>query len=188
MRNRINLATSPFVNYRPFALGAGLLALVTVAVTVFVGVESVRAWQERRATQARVRELQSERARLLAEQQRLEAELQDPATQKVLRRTRFFNDLIRQKNLSWTQLFFDLAEGLPRQVRILSLSPSLREDGRLQVELRVGGASPPAVIEFLRALEEGEKFAQVELHSQNYRGGRGRDAMTAQVSVVYLQE
>lgn len=188
MRNTINLATSPFVNYRPFALGAGLLGVVTLAVTVFVAMESVQAWQERTAAQAHLTALKSERARLMAEQQRLESELQDPATQAVLRRTRFLNDLIRQKNLSWTQLFFDVAERLPRQVRILSVSPSLRQDGRLQVELQVGGQSPPAVIEFLRALEDAEKFDQVELHSQNYRGGRGRDAMTAQVSVAYLQE
>lgn len=188
MRSRVNLATSPFVNYRRFALGTGLLALVALTATVWVGGESVRVWQERTSRQARLQELRAERTRLVTEQEQLESELKDPATQQVLRRTRFLNDLIRQKNLSWTQLFFDLAGRLPPRVRVMSLSPQLREDGRLEVRLRIGGESAPAVIEFLRALEEGGKFAELQLHSQNFQPGRDSDAMTAEVSVIYRQE
>lgn len=188
MRTAINLATRPFVPLRQFVLTAGLLAVLALGSTAVVGVEAVRTWRERTATQARVRELTAERARLAAEQQRLESELQDPATQVLLGRTRFLNQLIRQNNLSWTQLFFDLQERLPPRVRILSLAPKLREDGSLLVELEVGGESAPAVIAFLRALEEGEKFHEVALHSQDRSTGTDSEAVTARVSVIYVQE
>ncbi|MFQ5723423.1 MAG: hypothetical protein ACE5G6_02935 [Terriglobia bacterium] len=188
MRSRVNLATSPFVNYRRFALGAGLLALVALTATVWVGRESVRVWQERTSRQARWQELRAERARLMSEQEQLETELEHPATQAVLQRTRFLNDLIRQKNLSWTRLFFDLAGRLPAGVRVVSLSPHLREDGRLEVQLQVGSESAPAMIEFLRALEDGDKFDEVQLHSQNFQAGRDSDALTTEVSVIYRQE
>lgn len=186
MRSAINLATSPFVPYRRFAVTVGLLAVVTLGATALVGIEAARGWNERRTTQARLRELKAEQARLAAEQQRLESQLQDPATQEMLERLRFLNRLIRQKNLSWTQLFFDLQQRLPPRVRILSLSPSLRDDGPLQVELQVGGESAQAVIGFLRALEASDKFREIALHSQSRSSGS--DTVTAQVSVVYGQE
>ena len=188
MRSRINLATNPFINYRRFALMAGMLAVVAVGLTVLLGLEGVRSWQDRTGRQAHRRELQGQRARLAAEQQRLESELRAAATQELLERTRFLNQLIQQKRFSWSALFFDLQEQLPPRMRILALSPSLRPDGHLQVELHVGGQSALAVIEFLRALEQAEKFRSLALHSQRRAAGSEPDAVTARVSAIYVQE
>ena len=188
MRVPLNLATAPFVPVRRFLLTVGVLGVVALAATLLVSVEAVQLWRGRTATQARMRELQADRARLLQAQQRLQSELEDPATQEILARTRFMNDLVRRKNLSWAELFFDLEERLPPRVRILAVAPSLRDDGDLQVELQVGSESAPALIEFLQALEEGKKFREIALRSQNRSTGNQPDAVTAQVSVVYVQE
>ena len=188
MKAPVNLATRPFVNGRPFVVTTVVLGGVALLLTLLVLVVGVTVWRERTTTVARLHGLDSERVRLIAAQGSLESELRAPATQQLLERTRFLNQLIREKGLSWTELFFDLQQRLPPQVRILSLSPSLREDGHLLVELRVGGASGAAVIEFLRALEEGEKFRDVMLLGQRRGSGAGRDQMTAEVTVVYVQE
>lgn len=188
MRSSINLASSPFVNYRGFVLTAGLLAVAALSLTVWVGAEGIRAWREGTANRARVRELEDRRAQLAAEQKQLELELQAPGTREVLDRARFFNQLIEQKRLSWTQLFFDLQERLPTRARILSLSPRLRADGLLQVELRVGSESPEVLIEFLHALEEGDKFREITLDSQSTEAVSRGDALVAEVRAVYVQE
>jgi len=188
MRAPINLATKPFVNVRPFVVATAFLGGGALVLTLLLLVVGVNTWRERSTTLGRLRGLESERARLIATQQRLETELRAPTTQQLLERTRFLNQLIRQKGLSWTELFFDLQQRLPRQVRILSLSPSLREDGNVLVELRVGGASAAAVIEFLQALEEGEKFRDVVLRGQRRGSGSSRDEMSAEVTAVYVQE
>lgn len=188
MRTSINLATAPFIPARRFLLTVGSLAVVALAATVFVGIEAARTWQERTATEARARELVAERGRLLDEQRRLQEELQAPAIRQVLERTQFFNGLVRRKNLSWTNLVLDLQERLPARVRILALSPSLRDDGRLQVEMQVGGDSAQAVIEFLQALEKNAKFQEIALHSQARSTSARADALTAQLSVVYVEE
>lgn len=188
MRASINLATAPFIPTRRFLLTVGLLVGVTLVATLAVLVTAGGAWRERTATRARLRELTSERAELARTQQQIEGELQDPATRAVLERVRFLNGLVRQKNLSWTELVVDLQERLPPRVRILAVSPSLRDDGRLQVEMQVGGESPAAVIQFLRALEEGKKFQEIALHSQSRGTGAQADPVTAQVSVLYAQE
>ncbi|MBI2956182.1 MAG: hypothetical protein HYY26_02595 [Acidobacteria bacterium] len=188
MRSAINLATRPFLNYRPFLAGAGLLALASLGLTVLVAYEGIQAWQERRATQAQVRELEQRRAALLEEQRELERALEDSRTRELLERARFLNRLIEQKRLSWTRLFFDLQQRLPSRVRILSLGPRLREDGLLEVELRVGGESAVALIEFLQSLEKAKEFREVMLESQAAQDATRGDAIVADISAIYLQE
>ncbi|MFQ5776620.1 MAG: hypothetical protein ACE5IP_01285 [Terriglobia bacterium] len=189
MRIPINLASRPFVNYRPFVVTAGLLALVAAGFTLFVGVEGVRTWQKRTTTQARVRELETQHQELVSQQGQLEAELQDPATVELLEHVRFLNRVIRQKGFSWTALFFDLQQRLPRQVRVLSLSPSLRDDGLVEVDIRLGSQSPQAVVRFLRSLEESDEFRQTVLHSQSRpTRAAGGDRLNADVSALYARE
>lgn len=188
MRSAINLASTPFVNYRSFLLTVGLLALLAVGLTGWLTVEGVQAWRERSAAHERLRELEARQAELTAEQQRLEAELRSPGTYDQLERAHFLNEMIQRKSLSWTKLFFDLQERLPARVRIRSLAPSLRDDGRLQVELRVGGQSAADVIEFLQALDEGGKFQDIVLRSQNRAAGAADDPVTAELSAVYVEQ
>lgn len=188
MKSSINLATEPFVNYRGWLLTTSILVVAAVGLTVWLGIAGVQVWQERSLARERLRQLETRRAELAATQQRLEAELRTPATYEQLERARFLNQLIQRKSLSWTRLFFDLQERLPARVRILSLAPSVREDGRLQVELRVGGQAASDIIEFLQGLESGQKFQEIVLRSQNRAGGDSPDPITAELSAVYVEE
>lgn len=188
MRSSINLATEPFVDYRGFALTAGILAVAGLGLSLFLAIQGISTWRETSTTQGKLRQLEGRRGQLLDEQRELEKELRTPANLEQLERVRFLNLLIRQKSLSWTQLFFDLQERLPLPVRILSLSPTLQEDGSVLVELRLGAASSADVIEFLQALEQGKKFRDVVLHTQAQGRGASRDGVEARVSALYVQE
>lgn len=188
MRSPVNLATDPFVNYRGFFLTAGLLGLAALGFSLFLAIYGFSLWRETTTTQGKLRQLEARRGQLMDEQRELESELRTPANLGQLERVRFLNLLIRQKSFSWMQLFFDLQERLPLQVRILSLSPTLQEDGSLLVELRLGAASSAAAIEFLQALEQGKKFREVVLHTQAEARGASHDAVEARMSAVYVQE
>jgi Tfp pilus assembly protein PilN len=187
MSRRLNLATQPFVSYRRFVLMAGALALLALTATLAVGAQGWTVWRESSDLRAQRSELESRRQELIAAQKDLELELQAPATREVLDRAQFFNQLIEHKRLSWIRLFGELQERLPAQARILSLAPRLRDDGRLQVELRVAGESASAVIGFLQALEEGDAFREVTLRSQS-RQATGGDELIADITAVYLRE
>ncbi|MGH9862161.1 MAG: hypothetical protein ACRD35_01925 [Candidatus Acidiferrales bacterium] len=188
MRPAINLATNPFVSYRRFALAAGTLGVIGVGAALLLLVMAIGQWQETTSIQGQIRQFEAQRATLHAEQRALEAELRAPTAQELLGQVDFLNQLIRRKSLSWTQLFFDLQERLPERVRILTLAPSVKKDGSIRVELGLGGDSTAAIIEFLEALPKGNKFRDVELHSQGEGRGAGRDVVTAQVSAVYVQD
>lgn len=188
MKIPINLATNPFINYRRFVLTASVLAVTAVALTTVVWMESVNTWRDRTTARTRLRELSARHAELVREQLGLERELETPATQALLARTQFLNQLIQQKGLSWLGLFFDLQEQLPNRVRVISLSPSLRDDGSLQIDFRVAGESAPAIISFLQALERDPSFREVVPVSQRREPGSSDAVMSAQVSAVYVQE
>lgn len=185
MRTSINLASRPFVDYRGFLLTAGILGLVALGFTVFLLVAGISTWRETSTTQGRLRALENRSAQLAAEQRELETEMRAPGTFEQLEQVHFVNQLIQRKAFSWTQLFFDLQERLPAQVRVLALSPSLREDGKVLVEMRLGAASQGALIECLQSLEQGQKFRDVALHTQG-EGRAGRDTIDARVTALYV--
>jgi type IV pilus assembly protein PilN len=188
MRVPINIATRPFVNLRPFLLTAGLLGMVTVVLTVLVLVVGVNKWQEHASTRAKLTQLDRERSRLLVEREDLVRELSQPNADALLQRKLFLDELVERRRLSWIELFFDLQEDLPPQVRIVSLSPTLQEGGRLALDLRVAGRSASDVISFVQALEADKKFQNVVLRSQQEGTGGGSDRLLAQLSAVYAQD
>ena len=188
MRLPLNLATRPFINYRAFLLAGSTLLLLSVGLTTALAVHGSRLWKESTTMQARLADLQKERQAFIAEQNRLEESLQGAATRQLLERARFLNQLILEKHFSWTQLFLDLQQNLPDDVRVLQVSPQMKDDGTVVVDLRLGSESTAALIQYLRALEAGDRFHDVQLHSQTHSSGENRDALEAEVSLGYSGE
>ena len=186
MRRAVNLASDPFINSRPFMVTASALGLVALALTLWLGVGAFTTWRRGTEAQERLYELEQRRAQLMAEQDQLEQELRVPQTMAVLERAGFFNQLISQKRLSWTRLFVDLEQALPARTRVVSLSPRLRDDGRVEVRMRVGADSENSIVELMDALGKSGKFAEVKLDSQSSETSRG-DAVVAQLIAVYVK-
>lgn len=187
MRRSLNLASDPFINYRPFAVTVSALGLVALLLTVALALQTFTVWRRGTQAQERLFELQQRREQLTAEQTLLETELREPQTMAVLERAGFFNRLINQKGLSWARLFVDLEKALPPRVRVVALTPRLRDDGRVDVRMRVGADSEGALVEFLEALGQSGKFSEYKVDSVNSQGSQG-DAVVAQLVAIYVQE
>ncbi|MFQ5817367.1 MAG: hypothetical protein ACE5H2_05335 [Terriglobia bacterium] len=186
MRVTLNLATQPAAGGRAFWLLASLLGSGVLALTVWVGVQGWRSWQEGTSPATRGVELRGQLAKLTRRQQEYAARLRTPAAQEVLERVAFYNHLLDRKTVSWAELFVALERQLPARVRILAIAPELEEDNTLRLELRVAAESAPALVKFLRGLEQGAAFAQVEVRSQQRGTRTGEDAIIAQVRASYL--
>lgn len=186
MRIPINLATRPFVNTRPFLVTTSVLVSVALVFTVWVTVVGVRTWQQESMTRAQTSELERQKTELVAEQRQLVVSLSTPNAQQVLERKLFLDRLIQRRRLSWIELFVDLQQHLPGQARVLSLSPALLESGDISLDLRVVGSSSSAVIDFVQALEKGEKFRNVMLLAQSEVSGRA-GGVGATITAVYVQ-
>jgi type IV pilus assembly protein PilN len=186
MKIPINLATRPFVNTRPFLVTAGVLGLVALVLTLWVAVAGFHTWRQQEMTRSQRWELERQQAALRAEQRQLITALSTPEAQRLLKRKLFLDRLVQRRRLSWIGLFFDLQQHLPTRARILSLSPALLENDHVSLDLRVTGTSASSVIEFVQALEEGEKFRDVTLRSQGEASGRG-GGINAVITAVYVQ-
>jgi Tfp pilus assembly protein PilN len=133
-----NLASRPFLNTRPVWLltaVAGTLALTLAAVNFNLWMISNRGLEE---------QLAREQA-LLAEQKQLVDELRSDAAaldqvpwRALNRRVDDLNMVLREHAFSWLRLLDDLERVLPREVRIIRVSPTV---GKEDVELGLEGVA-----------------------------------------------
>ena len=152
----LNLASEPFESERLPALLTGLaLAIVLVGSVWHVGrVRQLAATRLDRGDlvkgERELRELYSRAHRAQPERPGSEA----------LQHWAMLKDLVDRRTFSWGALLGDLEGLLPRDIRLVSISPSL-EDGVTEVELRAVARSRPGGYEFVRVLQDSGRFSRV---------------------------
>jgi len=158
MKLRLNLATAPQANNRPFIAGAfvtGAIGLIALAILSHAAYTSWRNTRELRAHVSRLEaDIQANRQR----QQVLDAYFRSPHAQQILTRSAFLNSLIDERSFPWTKIFMDLETTLPPGVRVVSISPRLI-NGRAEVTLKVGALTDDAKLKFLEAVEKSRVFS-----------------------------
>lgn len=155
---RTNLATRPFYNERLVFVVLALAVLAVAGITVF----NVASWAglSRRqgelvaqvgGAETRARELQQEALRL-------RGSLNPKELEQVSEEAREANALIDRRTFSWTTLFSRFEATLPAELRILSVSPKLDEEGRMAVTVVVVGRRAEDVDAFVENLEQTRAF------------------------------
>ena len=188
MKIRLNVATAPAENHRPFLVGAvasGTIALVILGLLLLEVMQS-RSRMER--DRERLRHDQAEIARLQMELTRLEGYFAQPQTRTVFDRIGFANTIIQQKSLSWTQLLADLAAVLPAGVRVVSLAPQPAGHA-LETRLVVEATGDREKLAFLQALEHARGFSQVRVTAESHAAsGSSASHIELQVQVRYTPD
>jgi Tfp pilus assembly protein PilN len=191
----VNLARKRFANSRPVSRLTLLLWIVGIGLFAFNAWSYYGYFIGRGASSARLLslegEINAERDRL----SRLEREVQSFDLAQQNETTIFLNSKIAERAFSWSELFDRLAEVLPGEVRLLSLSPGSEDtdkpgqqlrsaDDAVKLTIRGAAKSSEAILAFVDALFEHEVFADPDLLRET------RDAKTGTVSfdleVAYL--
>ena len=158
MKHRLNIATTPLENNRPFGVAAGLIAAIAVIALVLLAraeYASRKANLELRSDISRLQDqIQADEAR----QQELATYFKTAGAQQVLDRADFLNSLIAERSFPWTKIFMDLESTLPPGVRVVSITPKLVND-RAQLSMVVGATSDDSKVQFLEAVEKSKKFS-----------------------------
>ncbi len=158
MNLRLNLATSPQSNNRPFVAGSLLGAAAALIALLLLAHAAYSSWQNQRELRAENSALQSQIRESQTQQQALAAYFRSPRAKRVLDRSEFLNSLIDERSFPWTRIFTDLEHTLPAGVRVVSISPSLH-NGRAEVSLQVGAQTGASEVQFLRAMETSKVFS-----------------------------
>jgi type IV pilus assembly protein PilN len=180
MRIRINLASQPFVELRPFFLRLRIImgALAVVAIGLLIGTHFLN--QKLAVARARMDQLQAATQRAEQEKAANERKMHRPENAAVLTRAHFLNELFLRKSFSWTAVMMDLETVLPSGVQITAIEPQIASDGTVTIRLRVGGDRDRA-IQLVRNLERSRRFLQPQLTGEapaaKENGAQGRAAI-----------
>jgi hypothetical protein len=165
MKLRLNVATAPQENNRPFVAGAtivGVFALLALLLLARAAYASRRANVELRQQTAQLeQQIQADEIR----QQELEAYFNRPDVKQIRDRAEFLNSLIGERAFPWTKIFMDLETTLPPGVRVVSITPKL-VNGRADVSMVVGAANDESKLKFLEAVEKSPNFSGVTVDDE----------------------
>jgi Tfp pilus assembly protein PilN len=166
MKLRLNIATAPQENNRPFVAAAALIGAAALIALVILARQTYVTWQSNI-------ELRSDTARLggqiraeQADQQELKAYFDRKDVQQIRDRADFLNSLISERAFPWTKIFMDLENTLPPGVRVVSIAPKL-VNGRADVEMVIGASSDETKLRFIEAIENAKNFSDVTVDDEH---------------------
>jgi len=188
MRLDINLATRPYEDAREFwtrwGLGVGLLGLLTL----FLLGLTVSDWNKAGRDRHEIARLQAQIAERDNERAKAQSFLDLPANRSTRDQSQFLNGLIQRKSFSWTRVFEDLEQVMPRELHVVSLRPELTEQNQMALEMRVAGEHRSAAIELVHHMEGSKHFQGAQLVAEGQAGGENGTAVVATVVAIYVPD
>ena len=166
MRLNINLASRPFEDVRQFLAVWGsalaLLAIITGGLLYY----SIFNWHASRDVSQKIEQTRKDNERLDKEKAKAIDTLNRPENKTVADQSRFLNQTIARKSLSWTRVFMDLEKMMPPRLHVVSMTPELAPDNQLQLRLTVAGDSRDKAVELVRRMETSPMFRSAQLRSE----------------------
>ena len=187
MRLDINLATHPYEDAREFWVKwgsvVGALALVTLVLLGW----TVHGWINAGRDRQTIAQLQ----RQISSRDREKADaltvLNLTANRSTRDQSQFLNNLIRRKAFSWTLVFEDLEQVMPRDLHVVSLRPEFTEQSTMALEMKVVGNSRAAAVELVHRMETSRHFQNAQLVEEHEASDKG-SGVIATVNSTYVPE
>jgi Tfp pilus assembly protein PilN len=177
LRYRLNLATSPFVNYRKYYLLGILLMVLGVGGAVFFVKDYVTLHRENSSLLQDFSAKENELSVITAQESQLKTQLEQTETLDEIDRIAYYNALIQRKTFPWTQFFKDLEAVIPYNIQVTQIRQ--KSVGKsIDLEMVFLGRTTGDAIQFLRNLGNSKKFSQIFVSQE----GTFREAATHRVS------
>jgi Tfp pilus assembly protein PilN len=158
---RTNLSTRPFYNERAVQVVLGVIVLIVLAVTAFNAGQLIRLTASQRTLGAHAVESEREAARLRTEAAAIRAQINQKDLEVVANAAREANSIIDQRAFSWSELFDQLEQTLPDDVRITAVEPNLGPNGEFIIVVNVQARRSEDVDAFIESLEKTGSFHDV---------------------------
>jgi Tfp pilus assembly protein PilN len=189
---RLNLATTPQANNRPFIAASAVGGAVALIALIVLAHAAYADWQSQRELRAQTAGLQQQIRASEIQQQQLAAYFRGEEAKRTLERSEFLNSLIDERSFPWTKIFTDLEKTLPAGVRVISISPRL-DKGRAEVALQVAAQTDASEVQFLKAMETSKVFSglvvtdikQPQSSTSNSPNAPNQDAFLIELTVWY---
>jgi hypothetical protein len=155
-----NLSTRPFYNERLVSLAFGLIAVLAFFLTVFNAGQLISLSRERLALNSRIDRDRNEAARISRQADAVQRTVDRSRLQQLVGETHEANTLIDQRTFSWTNFFGLIEKTLPRDVRLIGVSPRV-DNGEFQIAMQVKVRTSDDLATFAAALAGTGQFYDV---------------------------
>lgn len=189
MKITLNLANPPSFRERYGLTLAVPTALAGLLIVALLGLKAGRDYREYGVVQKDLQLQQVRQIQVADQLKELQGAFRQPKTQGMLREAQFVNTLINRKRLSLAELTLKLAELLPPEVRLSSLT-LLRSDTDSDLRFQVSGKSAEALEEFLKNLVDDPDFQDSSVASEGFEKegpGAGEVTIVCQTRYVGVQ-
>jgi Tfp pilus assembly protein PilN len=164
MKISINLASQPFRRDRAMIVAS---LAVCVLLVVSLGLLSHLAIQDNTQmgdVRREVASLKKQVQDVSAQQAKLDAVIRQPQNETVLEQAAFINALLLRKGISWNQIFHDLEKTLPYNVKLITIRPTVDDQGRVTLAAILASENGSGAYDALSAFQANPTFGFVQLN------------------------
>jgi Tfp pilus assembly protein PilN len=176
MRLNINLASRKYENVRRFFLRWGLALTSLAALAVLLATLAGFSYVQSEKSGKEIKDLQQKVAALETRRDQLMATDNSPENRDVTQQKKFWNEEIRKRNLSWTQLFNDLQRIMPSRAYLNSVQPELTRDNRLKLKIVIAAEKRDDARELETRMEDSARFLGPKIVSETLEKGQKNTA------------
>jgi hypothetical protein len=175
MRININLASQKYEDAGAFYVR--WVSALAVALIIAIGLAGW-AWKNHKDTvsdRQRIDKLRRQIEEVDLDRRQNEAIRNRAENRDAVEQSDFWNNIIEQRQFSWTQLFSDLEKIMPGRAFVVSIHPIVSEgratsaDNRLKLELIVDGEKHDNGLELIRHMESSPRFRFPEIQSEDIK-------------------
>lgn len=182
----LNLASNPFRNRTLPWTTAVVVSLVSLLALVYVATEGRRARAEADTAEASVTRMRAEKKAIEDQAAAIKQEM--PVDQRDVLDAA--HALVDRKTFSWSQLFADLEDVTPTDVRVqrISVRDVAQRGGemRAELEMTVAGKRPENVTGMMTEMSKLGAFAATPI-TENFKSGRSESVYEWTLRVGYVQ-
>lgn len=146
----LNLASRPYRDYTPVYV----VAIVTAVVTGLLMINNIQtAWRyfvNTKETRAEIARVESLTATEVREAEALERSAAGINVRALAEETEYINAQIAERAFSWSNLLDTMERVLPRDVRLVTLNPTVMPNGTVNLAITARAKSNDGMVTFLR--------------------------------------
>jgi len=160
-----NLASAPLVNYTLYFIGCVVLVVITASFAVWNGVSLVQWKGENDSLKEKIGQQRAQTAELQRQSNDLQKRINTIKTPAFVSETEFFNQAIKRRVFSWTELLDEFERLLPENIRMISVSPSIQDEA-IGIKLEVSAKTLDDIVELITAFQSSPNFSNVVFRSE----------------------
>lgn len=153
----INIASRPYRDYRPVWAVAMAMAVISTILLVYNVRTAYQYLVETKETRAEIAAVTAETLREQRRASQLEASLRRFDIRKLTEETSYVNGHLRERAFSWSELLDDLESVVPRDVRLMSLSPTIDKNG-IRLSMTASSRRSDGMVQMLYNLMQNPHF------------------------------